>query len=115
MTFRKILLGAVLAGGLLATMLPGQIYRTRIYSRPDVPANNRSVYVIANVEAFGLDRDSGNKKWEYSLRNSPSASPIADAQQVYVPTVDTHFSAFYLPFVGVGGMRDGEEGVSRVY
>ncbi len=88
-------------------------WRTRVGGKaytlsPFMALNGRSVYVAANVEAFGIDRETGNRKWQYRLRRGVSASPVADTQQLYVPYADGRVAAFYLPFVGVG-TRGGTE------
>jgi outer membrane protein assembly factor BamB len=94
------------------------LWRTRVgkpYTLlPFIAVNSRSVYAIANVEAFGLDRDSGVRKWQYPIRSGISAAPAVDVKQVYVPLVDTRLVAYSLPFVSVADVESGE-GYSPVY
>src|SRR5207248_3175104 len=70
---------------------------------PFLAANSRGVGVIANVTLYGLNRGTGNAEWDYRLRTGVSAQPIADEEQIYVPSVTGRIAAYYLPFVSEGG------------
>lgn len=79
---------------------------------PFIAVNSRSVYVIANVQLFSLDRSNGSKKWDYRLPAGVSAGPIVDDKQIYIPAADTRVYAFTLPFLTTD---DRGAPVSRVY
>jgi outer membrane protein assembly factor BamB len=79
---------------------------------PFLAHNDRSVYAIANVMLFSLNRANGEKRWDYRLPAGVSAAPVVDNQQIYVPASDGRVYAFTLPFVGTGEKGGGE---SRVY
>ncbi len=97
-------------------------WRVRVATRPYtlapfLAANSRSVYVVANVEAFAYDRATGSRKWEHRIQNAVSAAPVVDEQQVYIPTASGRLNAYYLPFVGAGESKgsEGDVGSSPVY
>jgi outer membrane protein assembly factor BamB len=93
------------------------IWRTRVgkpYSiLPFLATNGRSVYLIANVDLFGIDRATGTKKWEYRLPGGVSAAPVVDKLRIYISTSAGRLYAYKLPLVGV---EEGSEvGESLVY
>jgi outer membrane protein assembly factor BamB len=92
-------------------------WRTRVAKpytiAPFLAANARSVYVIANVELYSLDRATGTQKWDYRIRRGVSAAPVVDTQQIYIPGSNGILAAFYLPFVGVGDTRSGGADTAR--
>jgi outer membrane protein assembly factor BamB len=82
---------------------------------PVFAANNRSVYVVANADVFAFDRERGTLKWSYVLRAGLAASPIVDDQQIYLPSANSRFYVYYLPFVSVSDTEGGAVARSRVY
>jgi hypothetical protein len=95
-------------------------WRTRVAKpytlSPFITSNSRSVYVGANADAFGLDRATGNIKWQYSVRHAIAAPPVADTKQIYVPFATGRLAAFSLPFVQAGEQRGDTPGVrSAIY
>jgi outer membrane protein assembly factor BamB len=96
-----------------------QIWRARVGKPytilPVFAANNRSVYVVANADVYGLDRANGTQKWNYPLRNGLAASPVADETQIYLPSANSRLYTYYLPFITTEE-RSGEAVTrSRVY
>jgi outer membrane protein assembly factor BamB len=80
-------------GRLLWTTRVGTPYRV---AQP-VAYNNESVFVINNIQLYGLNRDTGRVQWEYELSSGAAAPPAADEGQFYVSLTNGRFEAYELP------------------
>jgi outer membrane protein assembly factor BamB len=72
---------------------------------PVYTANSRSAYVIANATIFGLNRATGSQKWEDALPAGLAAAPVADEENIYIPSANTYLYAYGLPFVEASEAR----------
>jgi outer membrane protein assembly factor BamB len=59
--------------------------------------NSRGVYVINSTFLFALDRATGTRQWRYSAPAGVSSAPLADTEQLYLPTATKRLYAYYLP------------------
>jgi outer membrane protein assembly factor BamB len=80
----------------------GQVnWRNRVgnaYQTLQPPAfNNNGVFVINNNYLFGLDRNDGRMQFQMPLPGSLSAPPVADEDQIYLPTVQGRLRVYRLP------------------
>lgn len=65
---------------------------------PSYPAvsNEEVILVAAGMKLYCLDKFQGNLLWEIKLPHQPSTSPAADADRVYIGTLDGSVYAFDL-------------------
>jgi outer membrane protein assembly factor BamB len=70
--------------------------------RPAQPVafNNRSVFVINNIELFALDRTTGQLQWQTTLPQGAASPPVADDEQLYLSLTTLGLTTFRLPFLG---------------
>jgi outer membrane protein assembly factor BamB len=66
---------------------------------PSLATNIRSVYVIADATIYSLDRGNGALKWQDPLPAGLSAAPVADEENLYIPSSNSNFYAYGLPFI----------------
>jgi outer membrane protein assembly factor BamB len=63
-------------------------------------ANNKLIFVAKGINIYAYRRGSGNLAWEFSLPHSPSASPVADEERLYIPLGTNRMHAYLLPDLG---------------
>lgn len=61
------------------------------------PAVNESlVLMVSGSRMLGLNRETGDVIWEFSLPRSPSTNPVVDSTQVYIGLTDGSMMAYSL-------------------
>jgi outer membrane protein assembly factor BamB len=76
-------------------------WRTRVgnswkYVAP-LAYNKESVFVINGTALYALDRKDGSTQWMMPLPYGVSAAPVADDEQIYIPTVTNRLLVYHLP------------------
>lgn len=68
------------------------------FDEPSFPAesNETMVMVVVGTHLYAIDKRSGTMVWSLRLPGAPSTSPSADADQVYVGTLDGSVYAYSL-------------------
>jgi outer membrane protein assembly factor BamB len=69
---------------------PYQVAQTLAYNRD-------GVYVINNIELYGLDRETGKQRWKYDMPQGAAAPPVADEEQIYLSLSNGRFTIYSLP------------------
>jgi outer membrane protein assembly factor BamB len=72
--------------------------------------NTRSVFAVNGLFLFSLDRATGRQRWRFGLPNAASGLPVADDQQLYLPSNIGRLYAYHLPAAdSLGGLDESGE------
>ncbi len=99
----KTLLAQTRSG--LVSQLDGEtgktLWRTRVGDayRTNQPLtyNSTTVFVLNNNYLYGIDRTDGTIQYQMPLPGGISAPPVADEEQIYLPTVMGQLRSYHLP------------------
>jgi outer membrane protein assembly factor BamB len=86
-------------------LLDGETGRTRWSNRVGTPYrvshplayNNSSIFVINNIQLYGMNRDTGRVEWEFEMPTGATAPPVADDEKIYLSLSTGRFEAYTLP------------------
>jgi len=67
--------------------------------------NNNMVFALNNNYLYGLDRSDGTVQYQMTLPGGIAAPPIADDDQIYLPTVAGQLRAYRLPNLAVARLN----------
>jgi outer membrane protein assembly factor BamB len=77
----------------------GHPYRTGV----GLGFNAQSVFMVSDQDLYAIDRANGQLQWDYELPDGPTATPVADDDQLFISLGEGKVHAFALPRMKKGG------------
>jgi outer membrane protein assembly factor BamB len=77
----------------------GRAYRTAV----ELGFNTQSVFVVNDQTLYAIERKTGQLQWDYDLPDGPTATPVADDDQLFISLGEGKVHAFALPRMTKGG------------